>query len=217
MPLMKSVKVALKDYLGSEIIDVVCSKCDEKHPWKVAKSFYVAPLTLVVVQLKRFVYCAFLRFYSYICTVHLCSFPRFNNDLQKVNREVKINKILTIEKKVYDLIAVINHIGATPKVGHYTAAAPNADGSWTLYDDENIRSDCDMKSLQLQKRCYILFYNLRGVVEPKKFVAKPKVIQPCFLLCYAYNVLYMDSCEFVIRNIISVKTQSTSKSGEDRM
>ena len=61
---------------------------------------------------------------------------------------------------VYDLRAVMTHIGAAGS-GHYTAHARNkCDNKWYTYDDSSVRRVDDESSIQTNA-AYVLFYEKR--------------------------------------------------------
>lgn len=100
-------------------------------------------------------------------------FPLRDLDMSKylisLNKEVKSNNC------IYDLCAVINHLGQSLSVGHYTACARTHDRNetlkdelgWRLFDDQNvypIRNESQIVS----KDAYVLMYRLRSPTEEKQ-------------------------------------------------
>ncbi|CAF0738125.1 unnamed protein product [Brachionus calyciflorus] len=93
---------------------------------------------------------------------HFVNFPLQNLNMNDylVNREK--------ENCVYDLCGVINHIGHSLSVGHYTAYARTHDKvdttedelSWRLFDDQDVCPVKDGRQV-VSKDAYVLMYRLR--------------------------------------------------------
>ena len=80
----------------------------------------------------------------------------------KVNfpEELNLSKYVTIKKmnKIYNLYAVICHIGPSSMSGHFVAYCRNRiDGKWYLFNDA-IVTKCENQKEYLTKMPYILFY-----------------------------------------------------------
>lgn len=60
---------------------------------------------------------------------------------------------------VYELIAVVTHLGVNAQSGHYTAAAKQPNGSWLAFDDATV-TVCPLTKV-LEEPAYLLFYRLK--------------------------------------------------------
>uniref|UniRef100_A0A914ZK85 ubiquitinyl hydrolase 1 n=1 Tax=Parascaris univalens TaxID=6257 RepID=A0A914ZK85_PARUN len=75
--------------------------------------------------------------------------------------ESNIQRLYTHEGCLYDLFAVVHHIGGTVNSGHYTASTKNAvDGQWRAYDDRVVRT-ADPIEIAKCSNAYLLFYEKR--------------------------------------------------------
>jgi ubiquitin C-terminal hydrolase len=61
---------------------------------------------------------------------------------------------------VYDLFGICNHSGG-PLGGHYTAFVKNSQNNWHLYNDRNVESVADPKSV-ITPMAYCLFYRKKN-------------------------------------------------------
>ncbi|KAH0795289.1 Clan CA, family C19, ubiquitin hydrolase-like cysteine peptidase [Histomonas meleagridis] len=86
------------------------------------------------------------------------SFPHENVDFSHF---LPMN--ITCTRTVYDLVAVIFHVGLM-NVGHYQCYA-KTHNQWYLYNDDNV-TKVDLKTV-LNSQCYILFYKKRTSPEIK--------------------------------------------------
>jgi ubiquitin C-terminal hydrolase len=75
----------------------------------------------------------------------------------KLNHTVKYDEYLSYGEKIYELKAVVNHIGDTPESGHYTTEIRIANGQWQTIDDDQVLSTGGFK---VSKNAYILIYEL---------------------------------------------------------
>jgi ubiquitin C-terminal hydrolase len=58
----------------------------------------------------------------------------------------------------YHLCGVVNHIGDSPRSGHYTACVKDAEG-WIFYDDAvGVRRSFNFVQETSQSRCYLALY-----------------------------------------------------------
>ena len=124
-----------------------CSTCKEhKEAWKMMQ-IYSLP-TVMVVQLKRF--------------------RNQNGFRQKIGLPVVFPitgldmgaYVLSAGSWVYDLFAVVNHLGDLGG-GHYTAYAKHhLSGKWYLFDDSRV-SLVENESSIISTAAYILFYERR--------------------------------------------------------
>ena len=84
---------------------------------------------------------------------------------EKLRKRVQFPEQLSLERAVhsgremthYRLAGLIEHIGATPRSGHYVAYARDADASaWLCFDDTTMRS-ASLEAV-LSRPAYILAY-----------------------------------------------------------
>lgn len=67
-----------------------------------------------------------------------------------------------LNEHIYDLIAMVHHMGETINSGHYTATTKNAvDGKWRHYDDNFVRV-VDPVEAAHNNTVYLLFYEKRA-------------------------------------------------------
>uniref|UniRef100_A0A9J2P0V3 Ubiquitin carboxyl-terminal hydrolase n=1 Tax=Ascaris lumbricoides TaxID=6252 RepID=A0A9J2P0V3_ASCLU len=75
--------------------------------------------------------------------------------------ENDIQRVYTHNGCLYDLFAVVHHIGGTVNSGHYTASTRNVvDGRWRAYDDRVVRT-ADPVEIAKCSNAYLLFYEKR--------------------------------------------------------
>ena len=92
--------------------------------------------------------------------------PRCPAGEEKISKRVQFGEFLTLSRSVcggregarYRLAALVEHIGASPRSGHYVAfAQQDADaGSWLRFDDTTVQA-CSLESV-LSRPAYILAY-----------------------------------------------------------
>ena len=84
---------------------------------------------------------------------------------EKISKRVHFGEFLTLSRSVcggregarYRLAALVEHIGASPRSGHYVAFAQDADAaSWLRFDDTTVQA-CRLESV-LARPAYILAY-----------------------------------------------------------
>ncbi len=63
----------------------------------------------------------------------------------------------------YHLCGVVNHIGDSPRSGHYTACVRKGDSpDWTFFDDAvGVRRSFEFVQETSQSRCYLALYELK--------------------------------------------------------
>ena len=133
----KSVESGLNDFFKSEeISQVTCEKCKMKG--KASKQYVMKQLPWILsLQLKRFTW-----------------------DEKKINGYIKFPLQLNMSKYgidgIYNLYAIVVHLGRTKYAGHYVAYCKSPSGGWCVCDDESIRR-CTIKDVQKQE-AYMLFY-----------------------------------------------------------
>ena len=92
--------------------------------------------------------------------------PRCPTGEEKISKRVQFGEFLTLSRSVcggregarYRLAALVEHIGASPRSGHYVAFAQQgaAAGSWLRFDDTTVQA-CSLESV-LSRPAYILAY-----------------------------------------------------------
>jgi hypothetical protein len=121
----------LDRFTASESLSLQCERCNEsaasldEHSKKL--SFTRLPPVLLV---------SFKRFKNIHAKIEtLVSFPVRGLDMSKWYEQE--NENINSQNPMYDLVAVLNHSGKLG-YGHYTAYGITEQGSWALYDDENV-------------------------------------------------------------------------------
>ncbi|ETW01209.1 hypothetical protein, variant [Aphanomyces invadans] len=164
-----SLHSCLKDFTASELLDeAYCSQCKSLKPASKKMDLWRVP-PLLVIQLKRFHYTA-------TCRKKLRNFVQFplkGLDLQpylvRTTQDAGLKywqflggKLATQEyPAVYDLYAVVNHIGVLGG-GHYVATVfSESDKRWKCFNDHLCR-DIDEKDV-VSPSAYILFYIRRDM------------------------------------------------------
>ncbi|CAK4875537.1 unnamed protein product [Aphanomyces euteiches] len=163
-----SIDSCLKDFTASELIDeAYCSRCKSLTPSTKKMDLWRLP-PLLIIQLKRFQYTTTSR-RKLRNFVH---FPLKGLDLQDylVQTSTKSGlqywqflggRVAKNKYAVYDLYAVVNHIGALGG-GHYVANVfSESDKKWKCFNDHLCR-DIDEKDV-VSPSAYILFYIRRDM------------------------------------------------------
>ena len=83
---------------------------------------------------------------------------------EKISKRVQFSESLVLSRAVcggregvrYRLAALVEHIGATPRSGHYVAYAQGGDSGWLRFDDTTVQP-CSLPSV-LARPAYILAY-----------------------------------------------------------
>lgn len=92
----------------------------------------------------------------------LVRFPVKGLDMSEfVVSQQKMPRGNTIQKPIYDLVAVSNHFGQSCDQGHYTAFTKNQKG-WFHFNDHQVR-ECTSQDSIVSPAAYILFYVRRGI------------------------------------------------------
>lgn len=132
---VKSVSQLIDLFCAKEQLQakIDCERCREKR--ESVKTISIAePPKVLVVHLKRF------------------------QGMLKISTRVKMNRVLLMSGRKYELYAVCNHSGGTGG-GHYTAACRKRDGSWIMCNDDFIT---EISSLPLESESpYCLFYRIK--------------------------------------------------------
>ncbi|RHZ23207.1 hypothetical protein DYB37_001619 [Aphanomyces astaci] len=165
-----SLQSCLKDFTASEPLDeAYCSRCKALTPAAKKMDLWRVP-PLLVIQLKRFQYTATSR----KKLRHLVQFPLKGLDLTEFlvrsspdsglqNWQFLGGKLAPdqVPAAVYDLYAVVNHIGVLGG-GHYVATVlSESDKRWKCFNDHQCR-DIDEKDV-VTPSAYILFYIRRDM------------------------------------------------------
>ncbi|MCP5506501.1 MAG: hypothetical protein H7A38_06430 [Chlamydiales bacterium] len=66
---------------------------------------------------------------------------------EKIEKLIGVTEEMTIHEIPYRVVGFINHEGASPKVGHYTATVL-VNGTWTHFNDENVTLKDDFAAVQ---------------------------------------------------------------------
>jgi ubiquitin carboxyl-terminal hydrolase 8 len=131
----------IKEYTAEEVLDSDsmpnCSQCKQKRKSIKSLQFETLPLILIL-QLKK-----------------------FENDGQKISRDVNINDKILINSEKYVLYACICHKGISCVSGHYNCFCKYNLNEWHFFDDETVTLVKDFNYDQL-KNAYILFYRKEG-------------------------------------------------------
>ncbi|QVL57980.1 MAG: hypothetical protein KFB93_02555 [Simkaniaceae bacterium] len=78
---------------------------------------------------------------------------RYTNDNKKIDAPLNIEQAVELEDEEYEVVAAINHDGATPTSGHYTSLV-KTDDQWTHFDDETIT---EMKTPDAQSQLNLAY------------------------------------------------------------
>ena len=115
-----TIQTCLDSYLSQEQIERKCSICSSLKCWKSLE--IIIPPSTLILQLKRF------------------SYDRISETTTKLHAPVSCPVALSIEgKTMYQLNAVINHMGEDTGSGHYNILVVNEDQkSFMLVDDLEI-------------------------------------------------------------------------------
>ena len=131
-----SLEKCLDGYFKAEIL-----KGDNKYRCEKCKNLTEAAKQFAIVKRKLAGY-LFALISLLAPNIFTCVFKRFSADffrIAKINRfikypaELKLNKYVANaggENLIYDLYAVIVHLGHTCYSGHYYAYVKNSNGSW---------------------------------------------------------------------------------------
>lgn len=139
----------LNGYFAEEHLHQKCSKCGNEQCQRKQNQLVEQPPVFLLMQLLRF-------------APHQ---PKINTEIL-IPYEINMGQFSpTSDATLYRLHAVINHVGFASNFAHYTAIIRNANGSWAVYDDSNVRS-YDFNKLVLSQP-YILFYK-QEVIENGK-------------------------------------------------
>lgn len=84
---------------------------------------------------------------------------QINSDSARTSRKRKDSIVQESEQTIYDLFAVVNHIGKIDS-GHYTAQV-RRDGTWFQCDDEKVSQVGDMERIVRSEKAYLVFYMQR--------------------------------------------------------
>jgi ubiquitin C-terminal hydrolase len=120
----------MDQFTATEYLSAQCEKCggpDETADMHSKKLSFTRLPPVLVVSFKRFKN-------IHVKNETLISFPTTNFD---VSKWVEDDGMGNRNNYMYDLVAVVNHSGRLG-YGHYTAYGLTEQGSWALYDDENV-------------------------------------------------------------------------------
>ncbi|OQS05088.1 ubiquitin-specific protease [Thraustotheca clavata] len=182
-----SIASCLEEFTAKEPMDeAYCGRCKTLSPSTKKMDLWRLP-PLLIIQLKRFQYTATSR----KKLRQLVHFPLRGLDLQSflVSPQVtpgleywqflggKLAPTQRSEDNIYDLYAVINHIGALG-AGHYVAnILSEVDNKWKCFNDHLCR-DIDERDV-VSSSAYILFYTRRDMKSlPVQQVFPPNMTSP---------------------------------------
>ena len=138
-----------------DLISTVPHPCQCSLPttWLRAR-FIRTPPKILILQLARF---HFNR--TTVITSRINTPVQFDATLQFADVPFILpRRDPTFNQARYTLYCIIQHHG-TAASGHYTALVSQANGAWTLFDDEDVRPyTMDFSNPDLQKAAYVLFY-----------------------------------------------------------
>lgn len=97
---------------------------------------------------------------------------------------INTNQGLSEKNSVYDLCGVVNHIGQSLSVGHYTAVTRTHDRCdttkdeicWRLFDDQDV-STVQNEGQIVSKNAYVLMYRLRNQSEDEVQEIVQEIVQ----------------------------------------
>lgn len=75
----------------------------------------------------------------------------------KVRDAVEADDVIRVAGAAYRLSAIVVHLGATPRSGHYVAHVRDA-GGWMRYDDLNVAPSTGPRAQEVQRDSYVLLY-----------------------------------------------------------
>ncbi|BFU24585.1 ubiquitin carboxyl-terminal hydrolase domain containing protein [Entamoeba histolytica HM-1:IMSS-B] len=134
----KTLESGFDQFFKKEMISHYhCEKCNTKS--NVSKYYFFKRLPWILpIQLKRFTW-----------------------DEKKINGKVAFPLQLNISKYgmdgLYDLYAIVVHLGKTKFSGHYISYCKTPSGGWFRFDDEEVKP-VSIKVV-LQEEAYMLFYS----------------------------------------------------------
>ncbi|MEM7173686.1 MAG: ubiquitin carboxyl-terminal hydrolase family protein, partial [Bacteroidota bacterium] len=126
-------------FMKKNLEPIVCENCRSAQTTMQELKFVFTP-TLLIIVLEKGVKG------SYSLNPTLVDFPM---ELQNEN----------LPDRTYDLISVVNYIGATTESGHYTACVKSVDDQWYKMDDDQV-SKTNPKAI-VTRQARILFYRAR--------------------------------------------------------
>ena len=125
-----------------ERVEHSCENCQKRDATKVTK--LKSTLDTLIIQIKRFQ-------------------PDQYGLYTKNSTRVHFTSTLTIENKIYELYAFINHIGTTTG-GHYTACCRDTiNEDWRHYNDSKV-TQLSAENME-RDNAYILFYKHTAATE----------------------------------------------------
>lgn len=125
----------LKSHLSWENnISLKCDKCKETN--KSKKRFTIIKIpNIIIFTLKR-----------------------YNNFIQKNNKNINFPFLFEIDNNKYELVSIINHFGFSLEMGHYTIFSKhNINNLWYEFNDNNI-NQININNIN-KSNIYMLFYN----------------------------------------------------------
>ncbi|KAK5576979.1 hypothetical protein RB653_001916 [Dictyostelium firmibasis] len=147
-----SLTKGLTNFVKSEILDgsnkYKCSKCKKLVKAQKRLQIHIAP-PILTCQIKRF---SFLGSYG-----------------GKINRQVQFDQTLNLSPfmtqpnnhSIYDLYAVLVHLGGSTSSGHYYCYVKGSNGIWYNMDDSSV-SQVSLNTV-LSQKAYMLFYSKRNI------------------------------------------------------
>lgn len=127
-----------------------------------------------------------------VLALHL---KRFNLQLTKLSYRVVFPAELRLfnttsdaeqSDRIYDLFAIVVHVGSQPNSGHYITLA-NSYGVWILFDDDDVQvvdesyisafyglTDDQLAHTHSSESAYILFYQARDAPRPPRIARPPR-------------------------------------------
>lgn len=139
----RSVQASIDSYFNYDDIDYLCEDCCTYNSVKKKYFIIVAPLCLCV-QLRR-----------------------FSGEGTKITDAIEISSELSLRKYFfttqvsewkYKLVAVVNHLGQSRKIGHYNTIVLKPNGEHYEFDDRTVRKVSS--NLVSGEAAYMLFYEL---------------------------------------------------------
>lgn len=153
-----SLSECFSKYMEKESIEIKCENCSSST-FESQIEIWRLP-DILVIHLKRF---------SFKGSVHkinsLVEFPVTGLDLSyfMINSKKKTGETVanSANNYLYDLYAVVNHIG-TINSGHYTTYCQSEAGEWLLFDDEKVyKLNQNIENQLVSSKAYVLFYKRR--------------------------------------------------------